>query len=166
MKGPICAEDAKKGKLCSRCKEKLEQGEISKLDFQVMKELGKLEQTHILFDVAFLKSFEFGEMLILMCEGNIGVLIGKEGKVIKELSKNMDRKVRIVGKSYSEKKMVQDLLGNVRVLGVNKVFTPEEDALHKVMLAKQDRKNLLVPEKELSGIIGNLIDGKIEVGFV
>ncbi|MDD5162871.1 MAG: KH domain-containing protein [Candidatus ainarchaeum sp.] len=162
MDGPICFEDAKTNRLCRICEAKLKAGFISENDIKIWKELVKLAEKSFL-DLDFLNSFELNGMLVIVCKGSIGALIGKGGKNIKDMEQKLGKKIRIVEKTSDAKETAQALLGYLKIVAVNKVFRPDSEEL-KIILSKQDEKKLRQKE-ETEKILTKLLGAKTTIEF-
>ena len=164
MKSPICSNELKNSSFCALCNAKIKQGLVSETDLKVLKKLQSMEKTLILKDTEFIKAYEVGEFILIVCKGNVGALIGKEGIIVKSLSKDFGKKVRIVEHTNSEKENVQNVLDNVRVLGVNTVFKPgSEEAL--LFIAKADEHRMPADKKTVENIISEINGKKTEISF-
>ncbi len=152
MNFPICESDAFEKVLCDSCKQKLSSGIISSGDVASSELLAELSKTFPIQDVDFVQSVDLDETRLLVCRGSIGSLIGKEGKVVSEISKRFGKRVRIVEQSKSIKKTVQDLVGKARVLGVNELHTVQ-GVRYKIILSKKDGQKIGYPLPELSKAI-------------
>ncbi|MBU0661941.1 hypothetical protein KJ891_00620, partial [Candidatus Micrarchaeota archaeon] len=125
MRTAICESDLKREFLCTECGRKLAEKEISELDVRVSRLLHKLSKRFFEPDIEFKKALELENLIVLVCTGNIGSAIGRRGVIVAEMSRELGKKVRIIEKAKDEKKMIGDLVGAVRLLGVNKIFRPE-----------------------------------------
>jgi predicted PilT family ATPase len=163
MNGPICFEDAKTNRLCRICEAKLKAGIINENDVKIWKGLVNLAEKSFL-DLDFLNSFELNGMLVIVCKGNIGALIGKAGKNIKDLEQKLGKKIRIVEKTSNAKETAQALLGYAKIIAINKVFKPDSEEL-KIMLSKQDGKRLKQKE-ETEKILTKILGSKTTIEFV
>src|SRR3989344_1690346 len=99
-------------------------------------------------NVEYSKAIEMTNLTILVCKGKIGALIGKGGAIVKEMGKEIGSRVRIVEHTKDEKKLVSDIAGNAKVLGINEVFAPEGRSI-RIFLKEQDRQKLIAPVEEL-----------------
>ena len=162
MNGPICFEDAKTNRLCRICEAKLKAGMITENDVNAWKEIVRLTEKTFL-DMDFLKSFELNGTLFIVCRGNIGALIGKAGRNIKELEKKLGKKVRIIEKTPDSKETAQSVLGFMTIIAVNRVFRPDSEEL-KIMLAKQDERKIRQKE-ELEKILSKILEAKTTIEF-
>ncbi|MFH1256087.1 MAG: hypothetical protein V1494_02230 [Candidatus Diapherotrites archaeon] len=165
MKTALCENDLKKDSLCSSCRQRLDDGAMTLKDVEVSRALYRLSKKFFFLNVEFNKALDLDELLVLVCQGNIGSLIGKKGRIVAVLSKEFGKKVRVIEKAKDEKKMLQDLLGSVRVIGVNKVFKPEGHEL-KVLIEKKDMDKMPLKAEDLEKSINSLLESKARVEFV
>ncbi|MFH1239881.1 MAG: KH domain-containing protein [Candidatus Diapherotrites archaeon] len=164
MKSPLCNEELKNNSFCALCNAKIKQGLVSETDLKVLRKLQDMEKTLVLKDTEFVKAYEAGEFILIVCKGNVGALIGKGGEIVKSLSKDFGKKIRIVEHTNSEKDNVQNVLGNVRVLGMNKVFKPgTEETL--LFIPKADEHRLPADKKTVETIISEINGKKTEISF-
>ncbi len=164
MNTPICSADTRRDALCRECKKKLEEGSITELDVKISRALQKLSR-HYLIDIDFKKALEMGDVVVMVCTGNIGSLIGKKGRIVSELGKELGRKMRVIEKVADEKKMIQDLVGNARVLAVDKVFKVDGKE-HKIKIPKQDSDRLIAEKPVLEKAIAAILKTDAKIEFV
>ena len=164
MEAPICERDMKRDSLCRECEQALSEGKISELDVRVSRALQKLSKQFYFVNAEFKKSLDLGDMVVLLCKGNIGSLIGKKGRVVSELGKVLEKKVRVIELVKDDKKMIQDFVGNARVLSVNKVFRIDGKE-HKVIIAEQDRERLATSPQVLKAGIEKMLDTQATIIF-
>ena len=130
------------------CAAKLKAGQINELDFEVMKAVEKLEDKKYLIATEIERVFELNGVALIFTRGNVGALIGKDGKNVKSLEKFLGKRVRIIELSKDPKEVTQQVLGRARITTVNKVFKPGSEEL-KVMIDPRDRRMV---EKELEAM--------------
>ncbi len=157
LKIPFCEGDVKKNLLCKKCKEKIEKKELSELDFKICRILKEKEKIFSFSNVSFIKSLDFEKIIILLSKGSIASLIGKKGAVVRELSKELNKKVRIVEFDLgNEKKLIQDLVGNARVYAVNKIFSEGMEE-KKVLIPKEDESKLIASKETLEAALTEIL---------
>jgi transcription antitermination factor NusA-like protein len=136
---PVCDVCLKSGILCQGCENKLESGEISQLDLDIAKVLFKLGEGKL----GFKKSIEMGDIVIIITEKeHIGKLIGKSGKIVRELSKTVGKKIRVVGENSDLRAVAKDILAPARVSGINIVYGTDGEEKFKIRLMKEDSRKL------------------------
>ena len=135
----------------------------SELEEKVKTAFEKARKKFLFRDVELKQAIQLSDMTILSCTGKIGGLIGKKGIVVGELSKDLNSKVRVVEHSKDEKKVISDLIGNARLLGVNKIYTPEGQTL-KVMINAKDQRLIPNPQ-EIEKAMQELLQSKARIEF-
>ncbi|MFH1306534.1 MAG: hypothetical protein ABIH83_02665 [Candidatus Micrarchaeota archaeon] len=164
MKTPICKNCAWEGQLCLSCQQKLEKNSISQLDVEVSKILYKINETHNITEASFSKALDFGNVVVLLTEGEAGILIGKSGKVVSAISSALGRKVRIVKYSGDFKRSIQDMLAPARLLGINTSWSGGEEKM-KVRLPASDKEKLYVDESTLRSVIKTWMGKDVDIIF-
>ncbi|MBS7288005.1 MAG: KH domain-containing protein [Candidatus Freyarchaeota archaeon] len=167
MKTPICTFCLKSGVLCPRCQEKVDKGEVSDLDIKVAKHLVELEERFSsLKDVKFVRAIKSDNLVVIVVgEGNIPNLIGPKGRVIKSLSDELGRKIRVIEESSSLKKTIEDIISPVNLLGVNTVWLPDGSNEKKVRIRQSESKKLPASTHVLEKIIYDLTGERVRFVF-
>ncbi len=167
MKTPICTFCLKSGVLCSRCQEKVEKEEVSELDIKVAKHLVELEEHFSsLKDVKFVKAVESNNLVVIVVgEGDIPSLIGPKGKIIKRLSDELGKKIRVIEETASLKKIIEDIIAPVSLLGVNTIWLPDGSNEKKVRVRQSESKKLPASTKILEKLIYDLTGEKVRFVF-
>ncbi|MEM2907198.1 MAG: hypothetical protein QW739_03875 [Candidatus Odinarchaeota archaeon] len=164
---PICNFCAQTGMLCQSCQDKLNGGIVDEKDIELAKQLIKLEpQFPSLKDVNISKIINFADFKILIVEkGCISGIIGPKGKILKNLEKTINKKIRVIEKGSSYMKIIEDLLSPIRVLGINKVFLPTGDMIQKVILKKPRGLNINVDTVQLENLVYSLTGNTVRLSF-
>ena len=116
-------------------------------------------------NVEFNRAIQATNLTVLVCKGRIGSLIGKGGTVVKELAKELNGKVRIVEKTNNEKKLVSDITGNARILGLDEIFSAKGIKSLRVVVSAMDRHKLIATVEELEKIIFELSGHGAQIVF-
>ena len=164
VRGPVCREDIKHGKLCKICEAKLKAGQITETDFELMKAIEKLENKKFLIATEIVRTFELEGILLVFARGNVGALIGKEGKNVKQLEQELVKKIRIIELGKEKKEVIQQVLGRANLLAVNKVFKPESEEL-KAIVDSRDRQKIEPQKERIEEILQKLLKTPIEIAF-
>ncbi len=164
MKTLICAADLKRESLCKACKRNFEEGKISALEIEASRKLDKLNKKFFFLDLELKSVIELDGTIVLACTGNIGSLIGKGGRTISELGKELGKKCRVIEKSRDEKKMIQDLIGNISILGINKLFNKGQ-LEYIVVIKKEDKDKIDYTKETLEKGISKILDAKTNIEF-
>lgn len=157
---PVCDVCLKSGILCQGCENKLESGEISQIDLDIAKVLFKLGDGKI----GFKKTIEVGDIIIIITDKDqVGKLIGKNGKIVRELSRTVGKKIRVVGQDSDLKSVSKDILAPARVSGINIVYGKDGEEKYKIRVMHDDSRRLPGRLDVLNEIIELLTDEKIEM---
>lgn len=136
---PVCDVCLKSGILCQGCENKLESGEISQIDLDIAKVLFKLGDGKI----GFKKTIEVGDIVIIITgKDQVGKLIGKNGKIVRELSRTVGKKIRVVGQDSDLKSVSKDILAPARVSGINIVYGKDGEEKYKIRVMQEDSRKL------------------------
>ena len=170
MKAPICEVCLKTdGILCPADEKKLEQGIITELDVKISRMLYKLLGDA---DVEFKKAVEAGDLIVLIVgEGDVPIVIGKGGKNIKFLMRELGKRVRVIeGRDIKGtddvKKLAMDLLYPAGVFGVNVVYKPGGEQYYKVLVFSRDRNKLPEKAEILESILSQITGVETKIAFI
>ncbi|MEM4389218.1 MAG: hypothetical protein QXG98_00970 [Candidatus Micrarchaeia archaeon] len=164
MKLPICELCASTNVLCSGCSERLATGRLTQLDVDASRLLHRLAADHPLDNIELKRALDLGKVVLLLVRGDIGALIGREGRVVNEISKGLGRKVRIAEDAGDLKKTLADIIAPARLLGINQVFRKEGN-LFRVRIPKTDLPALPVPLSVLEKALVSLFSAPAEIAF-
>jgi len=130
------------GILCSRCRAKLERGEVTQLDLEVARLLVSIEDKYpLLQDVFFHKAVEADNVLaILVGRGDAGKILSYGGRIIRFLESKVGKDVRILEYNTSERKFLEDLFAPLTILTINKIWLPDGTVETKVILKGSRRR--------------------------
>ncbi|MCD6559443.1 MAG: KH domain-containing protein [Palaeococcus sp.] len=164
MKAPICEVCLKtEDILCPADEKKLQEGIISELDVRVARLLYKLIGDA---DVEFKKAVEAGDLVVIIVgEGQVALVIGKGGKNVKLLMRELGKRVRIIEDTKDIKKLATDLLIPARLFGVNIVYKPDGGHYYKILVPRMDKQRLPAPSEMLEKIISQIIGEDAKIVF-
>jgi len=158
---PICDICAKTGVLCGACENKLDKGEITALDVELSGMLYTLSGG----EVGFEKAIDTGENIIIITQKEaVGKVIGKSGKNLRALSKQLGKKVQVIGTSKLAE-LIDDFMAPTRILGVNTVFRPDGTTIQKVRISKMEKDKLNVGIETMQDLIRSLTGDNVEIVF-
>jgi len=140
------------GILCSRCRAKLERGEVTQLDLEVARLLVSIEDKYpLLQDVFFHKAVEADNVLaILVGRGDAGKILSYGGRIIRFLESKVGKDVRILEYNTSERKFLEDLFAPLTILTINKIWLPDGSVETKVILKGSRRRINIDAMKEIA----------------
>jgi transcription antitermination factor NusA-like protein len=164
---PICDFCAQTGMLCKSCQDKLDKGVIVNSDIEIAKELIKLEnQFPTLKEVNLSHIIHNPDFDVLVVDkGNIANLIGPKGRILKELEKIAEKKLRVIEKNSDYIKVIDDLLSPMRVLGVNKVFLPTGETVQKVRIKKIKGIKISINTEKLEKLVYDITKQMVRLSF-
>jgi transcription antitermination factor NusA-like protein len=164
MNTPVCDLDVKSGELCPSCRKKLAEGRISQLDFEVAQILYRINERYNISAASYYKALDLGKYVLILTTGEVGVLIGKQGKIVSEISASLGKKVRIAQTSGDVKKTLSDVISPAKLLGINKVYH-EGREITRVRISKSDMVQLPIDISSLEKVLTSLLDGEAKVAF-
>ncbi len=150
---PVCDVCLKSGMLCQGCENKLKSGEITQMDLDIAKLLYKLGEGKI----GFKKTIEIGDTVIIVTDKEqVGKLIGKSGKIVREISRSIEKKVRVVGEDSDLRSVARDILAPARLSGINIVYGKEGQKKYKIRVMAEDSRRIPGRLDVLNSIIKEL----------
>ncbi len=150
---PVCDVCLKSGMLCQGCENKLKSGEITQMDLDIAKILYKLGEGKI----GFKKTVEIGDTVIIVTDKEqVGKLIGKSGKIVREISHSVGKKVRVVGENSDLRAVARDILAPARLAGINIVYGKEGQKKYKIRIMAEDSRRIPGRVDVLNSIIKEL----------
>lgn len=143
--------------LCQGCENKLKAGEISQLDLDIAKILYRVGDGKI----GYKRTIEIGDVVIIITDKDqVGKLIGKGGKIVREISKTLERKIRVVGEDSDFKAVAKDILAPARISGINIVYGKDGEQKYKIRVRREDARRLPAKLDVLNNIIMELTGEK------
>lgn len=166
MKMSICDVCLKNDMLCEGCSKKLDEGEISEEAVKISRLLYSLRSKYpYLEDAEVRRVFSAEELVVIIAaEGDVGKIVGKGGEVVKLIAGELDNPVRVVEYNSDIKKFIRSLLPNVKVYGINEVFSPE-GKYYRVVVSKDQKNRLVLSEEEISSLVEDVSGEKIKLSF-
>lgn len=167
MKAELCRFCLKSGILCPKCREKVRKGEVTRTDLEVARLLVSLEEKYPpLQDVYFHKSVEAGGVLaIVVGKGDIARMLSYGGKIIKDLEREVNKKIRVLEYNSDERKFLEDLFAPMSILTINKIWLPDGTTETRVVLKRGRRMKPQVKMKSLKKIAKKLYDMSLRIEF-
>jgi transcription antitermination factor NusA-like protein len=163
MQTPICEECAKSGFLCATCEDKLQKGSITRTDINVSRLLYRLESKEVISGVNFVRSLPVGDFVLVVADGKVASLIGKGGRVVRTISEEVGKKVRIVGNG-DMKMALRDLVFPARIYGLNVLHTNDGEE-YRAVICKEDKSKLVMDESTIKAAIAALFNKNITLTF-
>ena len=157
---PICDVCLNSGMLCNGCENKLKSGEISQLELDIANIVYNLGDGQI----GFKKAIGTDNVVIIITEQDqVGKLIGKGGKIVRAISKELGKKVRVVGAGSDLKSVAKDMLSPARISGINVVYGTDGEEIFKIRVMKEDSRRIPSDLEVLNEIIQKLTGEKTRI---
>lgn len=167
MKTALCSFCLKSGILCQKCSARVKSGEISELDLKVARLLSSLEEKFpSLQNVCFHKAVEAGNTLALVVGvGDVPRLLGFGGKIVRALSDETGKSVRILEHGVDERKFLEDLFAPLSIMTINRIWLPDGSTETRAILRRRSRAPLPFDVKALKEIALRVRDMTLRVEF-
>jgi transcription antitermination factor NusA-like protein len=139
MKTELCSFCLKSGILCQTCSTKVKEGEISNLDLKIARLLLSLGKKYpSLQNISFFKAFVVGRTLaIVVGHGDVPKLLGYGGKIIKAISEESGKSIRILEQGVDDRKFLEDLFMPLNILTINTIWLPDGTTETRVILKRK-----------------------------
>jgi N utilization substance protein A len=102
--------------------------------------------------------------MIITKKDDVSKLIGKEGRVVKKLSKELERPIKIIEKSTDIKDFVKEVFSSVPVLGINIVYKPLGQ-MYKIRIKDSDRDKLPLSSEIFANVSRSLFHVDTDIVF-
>jgi len=163
MQCQICEVCLNSALLCPSCQNKLDFGKITEKEIDVLKYLHSLEENiKSLKDVRICKVIEGNTLTIVTNVGDAPRVVGKGGAVVKMISKNFGKNVRVLEAVGDLKDFVQNLVSPHPVSGINTRYSLSGQT-YKVRIP--NTPNTPIRPDEFSNIISSVYGLKAELVF-
>lgn len=166
-KAPICSVCLKSGILCQGCERRLRENKISELDIKISRVLFELAQKYRgLNAINFKRAIDaMGLTVLVVGRGEISSIIGRGGKLIRELAEHLQMKIRVIEEGADIRKQAQDILTPVRVIGVNILYTGGRREEYRVRIPRAHVMRLPASIDAIQSIFAKLTDKNIKLVF-
>jgi N utilization substance protein A len=151
--------------LCNGCAEKVGNEEIKIDEIKMFRRLNEfLKDQKPLKDVEIKRAVGNDILMIITRKDDVSKLIGKEGRMVKKLSKELERPVKIVEKSSDIKDFVKEVFSSVPVLGINVIYKPEGQ-MYKIRIKKTERTKLPLSSELFTSVSRSLFHVDTDIVF-
>jgi transcription antitermination factor NusA-like protein len=167
VKTALCNFCLKSGVLCPKCSAKLKSGEISELDLKIARLLLSLEEKYpSLQNVFFHKAVEVDKTLaVIVGPGDVPRLLGYGGKIIKALSEETGKNIRVLEYGADDRKFLEDLFAPLSIVTINTIWLPDGTTETRVILKKRHGRQLPFNVKALKDIASKVRNITLRVEF-
>lgn len=139
VKTELCSFCLKSNILCTKCSAKVKTGEVSELYLKIARILLSLEKKYpFLQKVHFYKVVDAAKTLaIVVGQGDVPRILGYRGKIIKFLSLETGKSIRVLEYGVNDRKFLEDLFAPLSILTINKIWLPDGTTETRVILKKK-----------------------------
>ena len=125
--------------LCLKCSAKVKAGEITDLDLRIARLLLSLEEKYpALQNVCFYKAVDVNRTLaVLVGHGDVPRMLGYGGKIVRALSDETGKSVRILEQGVDDRKFLEDLFTPLNILTINTIWLPDGTTETRVILKRK-----------------------------
>jgi len=140
---------------------------VSEADFKIARLLLSLEEKYpSLQNVYFHKAVEANDALaVVVKRGDVPRLLGYGGKIIKALSENTGKTIRILEHGVDDRKFLEDLFVPLRILTINTIWLPDGTTETRVILRRRRHRRIPINVKALKEIAQKVRGITIRVEF-
>ncbi len=162
----VCEICLKSDSLCPSCEERLKKGEISELEVEFSKILHRLgDRFKGLREIEIVRVIEPGDLVaVLAKKGHARRLVGKGGRIIKEVTKELGRNIKVLEES-GEKGIIEDLLFPARILRINVLYPLGGREKFKVLVAKEDASKVPGSVEAIQAVVKELTGKEMLISF-
>jgi transcription antitermination factor NusA-like protein len=163
----LCSFCLKSGILCQKCLAKLKSGEVSETDLRVARLLLSLEEKFpSLQNVYFHKTIDTDRTLaIVVGPGDVPRLLGYGGKIVKTLSEETGKNIRILENGVDDRKFLEDLFAPISIMTINTIWLPDGSTETRVILGKRRGAHSSLDVKALKEIASKVRNITLRVEF-
>jgi len=153
--------------LCLKCAAKVKAGEITDLDLKIARLLLSLEEKHTsLQNVCFYKAIDAGKTLaVIVGRGDVPRLLGYGGKIVKAISDETGKSVRVLENGVDDRKFLEDLFTPLSILTINTIWLPDGTTETRVILKRKRGAQLPHDLKALKEIAYRIRKMSLRVEF-
>jgi transcription antitermination factor NusA-like protein len=166
LKMGLCSFCLKSGILCQKCLAKLKSGEVSETDLRVARLLLSLEEKFpSLQNVYFHKTIDADRTLaVVVGPGDVPRLLGYGGKIVKTLSEETGKSIRILENGVDDRKFLEDLFAPLSIMTINTIWLPDGTTETRVIL-KRRRSHSMLDVNALKEIASKVRDITLRVEY-
>lgn len=166
MKIPFCTFCVKTRVFCSKCQSLLDSGEYSMLDVDVSDALlnistGKMEE--ILRNVEYVKSYEVGDLIIVVLKGIKAVPRVIIQQIEHDLERALNKRVKVVERGVNVNELATQLASPARILTVSTSWLPDGTTETVVRITRSELRRLPFRPSELARVLSQISGTNIRV---
>ncbi len=162
MKTPICEICLKSGILCPACTDNVEKGLVKQENIASLRKMKELSaRIRPLHGIEIKRLIDTGEIMVVVCgRDDVKRMVGRGGTIIKNLTRAVGKKVRVIEDSDDPKTFLEMLVFPFPVLSVGTVYKKCGEAI-RMRIPREGR--LPIPERSISEIFMQVFGQEVEV---
>ncbi|MDY6776636.1 MAG: hypothetical protein SVQ76_00860 [Candidatus Nanohaloarchaea archaeon] len=167
METPLCSICLESDDiLCNGCKSKLEDGGLTEVDVELSRLLYDLsDDIETLQDVEIKETIETSNaIVVLTAEGDGPKVVGRNGRVVKEIADLFDKSIRVVEDTGELDEVVEKLLSPIEHDGLRKVYRPDGEE-RKVIVDEDDRPRVPFNSEEFRKVTEEITGEKVLLSY-
>lgn len=166
MRFPICKVCMKNDILCSKCSEIVKERGIKEKELKNFRRLSKLLKGYnILKNIGIERVIDHKNIMVIITDKeSTSKLIGKGGGMAKKLSKDLNKKVRIIGQPFDEKNFIREVFFSVPIIGINTIYSPKGKR-YKIRIPASEMVLLPIPPDEFIKLTKEFLNIDVEFSF-
>ncbi len=115
--------------------------------------------------ISFKRAVGAGDLVVLLVgRGEVKLVVGRGGKMIRELSERLQKKVRATEEGADLRKLAQDILTPAQVRGVNVLYSGGKE-MYRVRVPRNDSKRLPASVETIQDLLATLTNKSIKLVF-
>jgi len=164
MKTPLCTACSATTTLCAGCAQKLASGQISENDVKLSRALySRVLAGELADDSEFEKTITVEQNnLVIVFTKTPAALIGKSGRTVTALSKELGKRMKIIDSNASETEKIRELLLPAQLKGVNTLYK-REGKEYKVRVNRVDAQRLPLDVETLAGVLKQVLGANASI---
>jgi len=165
MKFPICEICLKNDILCNGCATKIGEQLIKLDEIKIFRILNKLAKKYEpLKDARVDRAVDSSKMLLIMTDKeNASKIIGKNGGMVKRLSKDLGKQIRVVSGISTLEAFVGEIFHTFPILGMNVIYGEKD--VYRVRISSNDQNKLPIEPEKFSKIVNSMFGIDAEIVF-
>jgi transcription antitermination factor NusA-like protein len=142
-------------------------GEVTEIYLKTARLLLALESEYPqIQDITFHKAVEVGNVLAMVVgRGDVARILSYGGKIVKELGKEMSKKIRVLEHGANNRKFLEDLFAPLNIITINTIWLPDGTIETRVLLRKSGQRRSQKYLKALKEIAKKLRKLTLRVEF-
>ncbi len=159
----ICEVCIKSDVLCPACEEKYRSGKIKEEELKIARFLEKLKEKFKVLKNAQIYKIAVGDeqIIIIARKGDASKVVGKNGSIVKILSKEFKKSVKVVEFDEDMKKLANKIVYPASVEGVNVLYKKDNTLEYRIRIPKHYKNK--INENLLKEIMSSIFSQPVEI---